>query len=189
VDAYVEQGSPQCSRGHDDKVKRPKVGQHPGSMPAPPMSPTPPPKPKPQGAGGGRVVLMAPTTSMAVSEGSAAARAACSARSAGHEKLIDVLVPPPRSPPPAVAVLIAGRGFGQHSGNGMALQPGSRVRVEGLVSQPELNGVEGTVKKLLADDRVWLKLVSSPAVHTLLSTRAAPVWPRAASAPLVWSVR
>ena len=170
-------------------MKRPQVGQHPGSMPAPPMSPTPPPKPKPQGAGGGRVVLMAPTTSMAVSEGSAAARAACSARSAGHEKLIDVLVPPPRSPPPAVAVLIAGRGFGQHSGNGMALQPGSRVRVEGLVSQPELNGVEGTVKKLLADDRVWLKLVSSPAVHTLLSTRAAPVWPRAASAPLVWSVR
>ena len=129
-------------------------------------------------------MLMAPIMSTAVSEGSAR-----SARSAEHEELSDALGLPPRTPPPAVAVLIAGRGFGQHSGDGMELQPGSRVRVEGLVSQPELNGVEGTVKKLLADDRVWLKLVSSPAVHTLLSTRAAPVWPRAASAPLVWSVR
>jgi hypothetical protein len=36
----------------------------------------------------------------------------------------------------------------------------SRVRIEGLTTQPELNGLEGTVKKLLKNDRLWVKLVS-----------------------------
>jgi len=36
----------------------------------------------------------------------------------------------------------------------------SRVRIEGLTTQPELNGSEGTVKKLLKNDRLWVKLVS-----------------------------
>ena len=36
----------------------------------------------------------------------------------------------------------------------------SRVRIEGLITQPELNGLEGTVKKLLKNDRLWVKLVS-----------------------------
>ena len=35
----------------------------------------------------------------------------------------------------------------------------SRVRIQGLTTQPELNGLEGTVKKLLKNDRLWVKLV------------------------------
>jgi hypothetical protein len=67
---------------------------------------------------------------------------------------------PPRTPPPAVAVIISGSGFGDGGGRGDgALQRGSRVRIEGLLSQPEHNGAEGAVKKLLPDDRVWIRLV------------------------------
>ena len=35
------------------------------------------------------------------------------------------------------------------------------MRVEGLLTQPELNGLEGTVKKLLnknGEERVWVRL-------------------------------
>lgn len=70
--------------------------------------------------------------------------------------------PPPHTPPPAVAVMVSGGGFG-NSGvlNARQLIHGSRVRVEGLLSQPECNGLEGTVKKVLPDDRVWLIMVSA----------------------------
>jgi hypothetical protein len=37
---------------------------------------------------------------------------------------------------------------------------GSRVRIERLTSRPECNGLEGTARKLLPDERVWVVLVS-----------------------------
>jgi hypothetical protein len=66
------------------------------------------------------------------------------------------------SPCGAAAVVVAGHAFGdaRPEDEAPSLERGSRVRVEGLVSQPECNGLEGTVKKLLQGDRVWIKLVS-----------------------------
>ena len=37
---------------------------------------------------------------------------------------------------------------------------GSRVRIEGLTSRPDCNGLEGTARQLLPDERVWVVLVS-----------------------------
>ncbi len=37
---------------------------------------------------------------------------------------------------------------------------GSRVRIEGLTLRPDCNGLEGTARKLLPDERVWVVLVS-----------------------------
>ena len=59
---------------------------------------------------------------------------------------------------------VAGGGFGDGGGASSAtggLERGCRVRVEGLLTQPELNGLEGTVKKLLnknGEERVWVRL-------------------------------
>ena len=37
---------------------------------------------------------------------------------------------------------------------------GSRVRIERLTSRPECNGLEGTARQLLPDERLWVVLVS-----------------------------
>ena len=61
-------------------------------------------------------------------------------------------------PSQCVAVMVAGGAFGESgdSAGRQKLQSGSRVRIEGLASQPEFNGLEGTVKKLLPNERVWV---------------------------------
>ena len=61
-------------------------------------------------------------------------------------------------PSQCVAVMVAGGAFGESgdSAGRQKLQTGSRVRIEGLASQPEFNGLEGTVKKLLPNERVWV---------------------------------
>jgi hypothetical protein len=43
---------------------------------------------------------------------------------------------------------------------GFRASQGSRVRIEGLTLRPDCNGLEGTARKLLPDDRVWVVLVS-----------------------------
>jgi hypothetical protein len=137
-----------------------------------PLTPTPPAAPRTgdgaAAAGGGRVVVMAPIMTCTVPPAAAPHRGAAAGvgaageprpppRSRWDDGQQDAARPPPRMPPPAVAVMIAGSGFG---GDGRStLQRGSRVRIEGLLSQPEHNGTEGAVKKLLPDDRVWIKLV------------------------------
>lgn len=118
-------------------------------IPAPPMTPKRP------GNGGGRVVLMAPIMTT-----SASATMTGVGREQFHRQHQEHGLPP-RTPPPAVAIVkVTAGNFGDSAGSiGRQLQRGSRVRVEGLLSKPECNGLEGTVKKLLAEDRVWVILV------------------------------
>jgi len=127
-----------------------------------PLPPTPPRTPKRAG-GGGRVVLMCSPMTTTIC---ASVEQQCGQRQGQHHDFKHQLHtpapeeagPPPRLPAPAVAVFVCGSDFGD-SGKGALLQHGSRVRIEGLMSQPEWNGHEGSVKKLLPDDRVWVKLV------------------------------
>jgi translation initiation factor IF-1 len=57
---------------------------------------------------------------------------------------------------------------------------GSRVRIEGLISRPECNGLEGTVRALLPDERLWVVLENGEELNvsagkTVLINRNNPV--------------
>lgn len=115
-----------------------------------PFAPAPPPTPKAVGSGGGRVVIAAcvPIRSSALPGPRAWAGAHAGPRGGTGG-----------------AVTVAGGGFGGDGGSASSttggLERGCRVRVEGLLTQPELNGLEGTVKKLLnknGEERVWVRL-------------------------------